>query len=157
MKFTNISAGPRGLNTKAGTVLVDPRQTIEVEIEAAEKKIALGSGWFVEGDAPHTREESDVSLAALQAQIAERDSTISDLNKAITDRDTIINDLKAKLASASGSTGPEAKHRGAGSYSVMEGDTELREKLTKDQAEAFNKLDANGKAKWLADNPKPAA
>jgi hypothetical protein len=49
--------------------------------------------------------------------------------------------------------GPEAKHRGAGSYSIMEGETEIREKLTKEQAEAFNKLDAEGKAKWLTDNP----
>ena len=51
---------------------------------------------------------------------------------------------------------PEAKPRGAGSYSNMEGDTEVREKLTKDQAEAFNALNAAGKTKWLADNPKPA-
>ena len=55
-----------------------------------------------------------------------------------------------------GQTGPEAKHRGGGSYSIMEGDDELREKLTKDQAEAFNALDVEGKAKWLAENPKPA-
>jgi hypothetical protein len=157
MKFTNISAGPRGLNTKSGTVLVEPRQSIDVDIESAEKKIALDTGWFVEGDAPQTREESDVSLAALQAQLAERDTTITDLNKAATDRDEIIADLKAKLAKHEGGAGPEAKHRGAGSYSIMDGDTELREKLTKDQADAFNKLDAEGKDKWLADNPKPAA
>lgn len=38
----------------------------------------------------------------------------------------------------------------------MEGDTEVREKLTTDQAEAFDALNAAGKTKWLADNPKPA-
>lgn len=154
MKFTNISAGPRGLNTKAGTVLVDPRQTVDVEIEAAEKKIALGSGWFVEGDAPQTQAEAGESVAALQATVAERDATITDLNKAVTDRDQIIADLKAQLAKHEPATGPEAKHRGAGSYSIMEGETEIREKLTKEQAETFNGLDADGKAKWLADNPK---
>lgn len=156
MKFTNISAGPRGLNTKAGTVLVEPRQSIDVEIEAAEKKIALASGWFIEGDAPKAKEEAGESVAALQAQVAERDASIADLNKAVTDRDTIIADLKAKLAKHDGATGPEAKHRGAGSYSIMEGEAELRDKLTKDQAEAFNALGADGKAKWLTDNPKPA-
>jgi hypothetical protein len=52
--------------------------------------------------------------------------------------------------------GPEAKHRGAGSYSIMEGDAEVREKLTKEQAEAFNALDVEGKTKWLADNPRAA-
>ena len=158
MKFTNISAGPRGLNTKAGTLLVEAGQTLDnVEMEPAEKTIALNSGWFVEGDAPKSRQESDVSLAALQAQLAERDTTITDLNKAVTDRDGIIADLKGKLAGLGDATGPEAKHRGAGSYSIMDGETELREKLTREQAEAFNALDAEGKAKWLADNPKPAA
>lgn len=53
--------------------------------------------------------------------------------------------------------GPEAKHRGGGSYSIMDGDKELREKLTKEQAEAFNALDADARAKWLADNPATAA
>jgi hypothetical protein len=56
-----------------------------------------------------------------------------------------------------GQTGTEAKHRGAGSYSILEGENELREKLTKEQAEAFNALDDDGEAKWLADNPKPVA
>jgi hypothetical protein len=79
------------------------------------------------------------------------------LNKGVSDRDGIIADLKAKLAEIEGGTAPEAKHRGAGSYSIMEGENELRDKLTKDQAEAFNALDGKGRAKWLADNPKPAA
>ena len=154
MKFTNISAGPRGLNTKAGTVLVEPRQTVDVELDPAEKAIALKSGWFVDGDAP--KDEPGESLDSLRAQLAERDATITDLNKAVTDRDQIITDLRAQLAAKGVVGAPEAKHRGAGSYSIMDGDTELREKLTKEQAEAFNALDAEGKAKWLAENPKPA-
>lgn len=50
--------------------------------------------------------------------------------------------------------GPQAVHRGAGSYSVVEGDKELVEKLTKDEAEAFNKLDAEAKAAFIADKAK---
>lgn len=79
-------------------------------------------------------------IAALKDKIAELELENEDLTKRIPA--AVI---------------PEAKHRGAGSYSIMEGDTELREKLTKDQAEAFNALDAEGRAKWLADNPKAAA
>jgi hypothetical protein len=44
----------------------------------------------------------------------------------------------------------EAKHRGGGSYSIMRGDEELAEKLTKEQAEAFNKADAAAKETLLA-------
>lgn len=50
--------------------------------------------------------------------------------------------------------GPQAVHRGAGSYSIMEGDKELVEKLTKDEAEAFNKLDAEAKATFIVDKTK---
>ena len=39
-----------------------------------------------------------------------------------------------------------AKHRGAGSYSVMRGDDEVVDKLAKDQAEAFNALSDEDKA-----------
>ncbi|RWE96461.1 MAG: hypothetical protein EOS43_22430 [Mesorhizobium sp.] len=46
MKVTNNQAGPRGLNTKAGPVLVDPGQTVDVEMEAAELKVAEATGWF---------------------------------------------------------------------------------------------------------------
>lgn len=53
-----------------------------------------------------------------------------------------------------GEQGPKAVHRGAGSYSVMEGESELVEKLTKEEAEAFNALDAAGKAAFVADRKK---
>lgn len=62
MKFTNISAGLVGLNTKTGTVLVDPRRSVDVEIEAAEKRIALDTGWFVEGGSPR-RAKSPMSAS----------------------------------------------------------------------------------------------
>lgn len=39
-----------------------------------------------------------------------------------------------------------AKHRGGGSYSVMKGDEEVLDKLTRDQAEAFNALSADDQA-----------
>ena len=45
----------------------------------------------------------------------------------------------------------EAKHRGGGSYSVLDGDgKEVLEKLTKEQAEAFNALDAEERARTVA-------
>ncbi len=50
MKITNIEKGPRGVNTLAGAVLIDPGQTVDVELSAAEHKVAKATGWFdIEG------------------------------------------------------------------------------------------------------------
>lgn len=46
MKVTNISEGPRGINGKAGAVLLRPGETKEIEVSATEAKIADGTGWF---------------------------------------------------------------------------------------------------------------
>ena len=46
MKITNISEGPRGLNTEAGPVLLEPKQTIEVDLSEAEYKVSKATGWF---------------------------------------------------------------------------------------------------------------
>ena len=100
MKVTNTQKGPRGLNTVGGPVLIEPGQTFEVEMTAAEHKIAAGTGWF---------------------------------------------DMPEPEAAPATTTDLVAKHRGGGSYSVMRGDDEVVDKLTKDQAEAFNALDAEAK------------
>ncbi|HEV7258942.1 MAG TPA: hypothetical protein VGN82_14270 [Bosea sp. (in: a-proteobacteria)] len=46
MKITNISKGPRGVNATDGTVLIEPGESVEVELSAAEAKIAKATGWF---------------------------------------------------------------------------------------------------------------
>lgn len=43
-----------------------------------------------------------------------------------------------------------AKHRGAGSYSVMRGDEEILEKLTKADAEAFNDMSVDEQDEYIA-------
>jgi len=100
MKITNTQKGPRGLNTVGGPVLIEPGQSIEVELSGAEHQIAAGTGWF---------------------------------------------DMPEPTAAPEPANELVAKHRGAGSYSVMRGDDEVVDKLTKDQAEAFNALDAEAK------------
>lgn len=50
--------------------------------------------------------------------------------------------------------GPTATHRGAGSYSILDGDKELVEKLTRAEAEAFNKMDAEAKTAFIAEKTK---
>ncbi|XKI87793.1 hypothetical protein ACIU1A_09255 [Mesorhizobium sp. ORM16] len=51
MKVTNTQAGPRGLNTKDGPVLVEPGQTVDADLSDAELKVAKGTGWFEFGAA----------------------------------------------------------------------------------------------------------
>ena len=46
---------------------------------------------------------------------------------------------------------PKAVHRGGGSYTVMGGDVELVSGLSKEEAEAFNALDAAAKTAFVAD------
>ena len=43
----------------------------------------------------------------------------------------------------------EARHRGRGSWSIMRGDEELKEGLSKDDAEAFNALSDEEKAEYV--------
>lgn len=152
MEFTNVSNGPRGLNTKHGQVIVAPRQTVDVEIDKVEADGALATKWFVKGGAPADEPADDV--ATLKAQLSERDQTIATLNQGITERDATIDDLKAQLAAKEAKPSPEAKHRGGGSYSIMDGDTELVEKLDKDAAEKFNAMDDAAKAAFIEANKK---
>lgn len=56
MKVTNTQNGPRGLNTKSGPVLVEPGQTVDVELTDAEAKVAKDTGWFEFARAASTKE-----------------------------------------------------------------------------------------------------
>ena len=67
MKVTNDQAGPRGLNTKDGPVLVEPGQTVDVELSDAELKVAKATGWFSfegGGKAEKPHEFGDAKTAA---------------------------------------------------------------------------------------------
>ncbi|MDX0523021.1 hypothetical protein GOC82_19085 [Sinorhizobium medicae] len=92
MKITNTQPGPRGINTVNGPVLVEPGQTVEVEIFAREKAHIKASKWFeVEGDytdnpgvtaAPALKDAAqnvDAELNRLRAQLAERDAELAKL------------------------------------------------------------------------------
>lgn len=46
MKVKNLQKGPRGINTENGQVLLDPGQEMDLEVSAAELKVAKATGWF---------------------------------------------------------------------------------------------------------------
>lgn len=59
MQVKNTQQGPRGLNTEAGPVLVEPGQTVDVKLSDAELASARKSGWFEFGAAAEQDEEQD--------------------------------------------------------------------------------------------------
>lgn len=186
MRFTNISGGPRGLNTLNGTILIEPKETsADVKVSEAEAKIAEASGWFeIEGepepDAPQgdavedlneaferarqeVRDQANAAIKTIQNNHAEAlaaekkraDEAEAALTQARADLETANTKLAASTQ-AGGNTEPPAVaavHRGAGSYSIMRGDAELKGGLTKDEAATFNgKTDAE-KAAEVASFP----
>lgn len=102
MKITNISKGPRGVNSVNGPVLVDPRETVEVDVYAREQQHLEGAGWFdIDGDytddpvaagaAALAAASVDVAseLEALKAQLAERDAELAKLKGDGLDREEL--------------------------------------------------------------------
>lgn len=82
MKVTNISPGPRGVNSTSGPVLLGPGESQDVELDAAEFKVAKATGWFgFDGKEPEEKRSqsandtasSDSKKAAAQKLLDESD------------------------------------------------------------------------------------
>lgn len=65
MRITNTQVGPRGLNAISGPVMLDPGQSIDVELSEAETKIARATGWF---EFSENEPENPVEPAGLKAE-----------------------------------------------------------------------------------------
>ncbi|UYW25663.1 hypothetical protein OKC48_20675 [Methylorubrum extorquens] len=59
MQVKNTQQGPRGLNTVAGPVLVEPGRVVDVELSESELKSARKSGWFEFGAEAEADDEGD--------------------------------------------------------------------------------------------------
>ncbi|HEU5019680.1 MAG TPA: hypothetical protein VFT69_17115 [Pseudolabrys sp.] len=152
MKFTNVSHGPRGLNTKTGLVVVAPGQSADVDMVKVEEDAAVASGWFVKGDAPAQKPGDNIK--ELQAQLAARDQTIADLNKGISDRDTEITDLKAKLEAATKANDVPAgvyvvTDKGRGWFAITQDGKEVTKSLREDDVKGFDEMSDTDKAAFV--------
>ncbi|MHC2797181.1 hypothetical protein ACVINZ_006193 [Mesorhizobium jarvisii] len=98
LKITNTHKGPRGVNAVIGPVLLDPDQTIEVEVYVREQEHIEASGWFeISGEykanpglteRPSMNDDifanKDAEIAELRKQLAAKsggDSERDDLKK----------------------------------------------------------------------------
>lgn len=50
MRITNTQAGPRGVNTTAGVVLLGPGEARDLDLAEAELAAARRTGWFAFGE-----------------------------------------------------------------------------------------------------------
>jgi hypothetical protein len=94
MKITNTQEGPRGINTVAGPMLVEPGQTVEAQVYARERAHIEAAGWFtVDGDYEANSGELVAAPAnddAGKAALISKDQEIADLQQTVKARDTEI-------------------------------------------------------------------
>jgi hypothetical protein len=87
-KLTNYQLGPRGVNTKAGTVWIDPGQTVEID----EKSII--------GDVPDLGKKPGAAASSDDEEVKALTAKVDDLTKQVEtltgERDALAKD-KADL------------------------------------------------------------
>lgn len=96
MKVTNAQKGPRGINTVNGPVLIEPGETVEVDIFAREQAHIEASQWF-EIDGEYADDPFVVAGApALKAAADSTGSELERLQALLADRDAELAKLKAQ-------------------------------------------------------------
>jgi hypothetical protein len=61
MKISNTQAGPRGINSATGPVLIEPGQTVDIDVSDADLKVAKATGWFKIDGASATKSDEEPS------------------------------------------------------------------------------------------------
>ncbi|WP_377838712.1 hypothetical protein [Bosea sp. UC22_33] len=151
LTITNTQKGPRGVNTVSGPVLLDPKQTIEVEVYEREKQHIDATGWF---DVDGSYAENPALVTAAAAPISSGEDVNAARIAQLTEQVSLLTGALSAAMSrgappetkASEPAGLIAKHAGGGSWFVYDGDEKLGEAMTKEDAEAFNKLSDADKA-----------
>lgn len=147
MKITNTQPGARGVNTTTGTVLIDPKQTLDVEVYAREKSHIEASGWFeVEGE--YT---PDPGAAAAPA-ISLNDETES-LKARITELEGQVQERDEKIAELTGGSGGQGTYavldKGRGWWAITKDGEEVTKSLREDDVKGFDDLSDDDKAAFV--------
>ena len=73
-KITNVSAGPRGIHTEDGMVVLAPGESRDdLKLSKAELKSADEGDWFHVGDLPKAKADAAADTKALQAALKAAD------------------------------------------------------------------------------------
>lgn len=130
--------------------------TLIVDGKGAKKPAAADGERDENGDTAEMaemRKRFDASYSAVTSELHAEQAKLAELEKRASD-------LEARIAAGGHGDVSQpltAKHAGGGSYSIFRGEpVEVLEKLSKEDAEAFNALDEAGKAKFVADRNKAA-
>lgn len=159
----NTSQARQGLNTLSGIVQIMPGETVDVEMTneqlARARRIPFLTINGLSQMPDPKRDEVGRELRRLQNEVTVLKARIQELEGQLSDAQAENVKLRASAGDVSTGesgtvaevmTGLEAKHRGAGSYSVMDADgSEIVEKLTKEQAEEFNSGDDASKTAFV--------
>lgn len=165
MKVTNDTKRLEGIQTLKGTVFLQPGQSRD-DLEMSESQATRASrikGLTVEGkpsadpvkpakkggasiqtlgitvNADEVKKAVDAAVALIRDEVEAKDAELSAANAKIAE-------LEAALKAT---TSLKAVHRGGGSWSVMRGEVEVKQSMTKEDAEAFNSLSDEDKEKYV--------
>ncbi|TIN80709.1 hypothetical protein [Mesorhizobium sp.] len=105
LKITNTQKGPRGVNSVAGPVLIDPDQTVEVEVYAREKEHLEGTGWFnikgsykTDPDKPVTARNEDGDSKEMAEMRKQFDASFKDVTDRLKASEKQNADLEKQIA-----------------------------------------------------------
>lgn len=155
MKIINGSTAPQGVQTLTGLVYIPPGATREVSMSASQADRARRLKFLtVEGEPVPDNVEGKLGdqvgdeLASLAEELERTRAELAAARQTIAERD---DEIERRRGAASMRPTYEAKHRGGGSYSILDADgAEVVEKLTKVEAEDFNAKSADDKAAYVA-------
>lgn len=150
-KIKNVARGPRTVQERVGkdgarTVTLNPGEEREINLvqpeegEDAVMKGMVDGGEIVLGAAEPKELNAEQRFASDPLQVANRQAA----------------EAAGKTPGLADPPGSNlvAEHRGRGSYSVMSGDNEAIQGLTKDDATSFNAMSDADKAKFVAGRAK---
>lgn len=172
-KITNNTGRREGVHTVTDLVWMNPGETRDLELtERQHQRLLRNPRWGMEGVERPAQESP--TLAQLNDRRAARRETSDEsqelrdlraendrLREEVTSLGGQVADLERRIADLTQddgtTTGPDAtmiglsaKHRGGGSYSVMDSeDKELVRGLDKDGAEAFNAMSDSEKTEYV--------
>ncbi|MEX2739923.1 hypothetical protein AB3480_00490 [Rhizobium mongolense] len=177
MKITNTQKGPRGVNAVSGPVLIEPNETVEIDVYAREKDHLEASRWFeIEGS---YKDDPEAAAAPTQVTLTNSDgkdgvyipasefnamrqgfeqqaSDIStlrgendDLKRQLAERDADL----AKLRSVSGgaSSAYTVKETSPGWFGIFEGEKQIGKNMREGDAEAFKGMSPEEQKAYLAE------